>query len=95
MRCKNQLSISRAENERIIKENEKIKIQLICLEQENERVRRECYKLLEVEKFKAKKLEESLLEKCKCFDIQRSISIVLCIKFEPREMNLLPMQGRH
>lgn len=35
MRYKNELSISRSENERISKENEKIKIQLICLEQEN------------------------------------------------------------
>ena len=45
------------------KESEKVKNKLVFMEKEVERIRRESYKLLEIEKFKSKKLEESLSEK--------------------------------
>ena len=45
------------------KDNERMRNQLIFAEHELERIKKECYKLLEIENFKNQKLEETLQEK--------------------------------
>lgn len=49
--------LHKREVDKISRENERFRMQLCFLQQENDRTRRECLKLLEVEKFKAQKLE--------------------------------------
>lgn len=56
-------------------------MQLGFIQQENDRTRRECLKMLEVEKFKAQKLEESLVEKGMAVFIKNSISTRPCSKY--------------
>jgi hypothetical protein len=45
------------------KEGEKYRKNVVFLEGELERIRKECMKLLEIEKFRVKKLEETIQEK--------------------------------
>lgn len=54
----------RRELERAQKESEKHQSNVRFMEEEIDRIKKECFRLLESEKYQNKKLEETLQEKC-------------------------------